>query len=178
MRALVDDGSGRPEATTRGYRLPLSRREEGAPLLSIYGGKITSYRHVAEETVSKLAPRVAAFSGPAWTAREPLPGGDFPRQAQADLVADLQRDYAFLSDRDARRIGRAYGTRARKWLGGARDWEDLGRCFGAGLTEAEVDYLRREEWALTADDVLWRRTKLGLHMSAAEQAALAEYLGS
>ena len=177
VRALVDDGSGRPEAATRGYRLPLSPHGEGAPLLGIYGGKITSYRHVAEEAVNRLAKRIAALRGATWTAREPLPGGDFQREEQGELIASLQRDHAFLSERDAQRIGRAYGTRATRWLGGATGWADLGRSFGAGLSEAEVDYLRRAEWARTAEDVLWRRTKLGLHMSAAEQAQLAEYLG-
>jgi glycerol-3-phosphate dehydrogenase len=177
VRALVDDGSERPEAATRGYRLPLSQEGDGAPLLGIYGGKITSYRHVAEEAVDKLARRVPALAGPAWTAREPLPGGDFPREGQAELIAGLRGEYPFLSERDARRIGRAYGTRANCWLGTAKTWDGLGRSFGAGLSEAEVDYLRREEWARTAEDVLWRRTKLGLHMNAGEQAALAEYLG-
>jgi glycerol-3-phosphate dehydrogenase len=176
VRALVDDGSGRPEAATRGYRLPLSSESEGAPLLGIYGGKITSYRHVAEEAVDKLARRVPALGGAHWTAHEPLPGGDFPHDGQGELIAGLQRDYPFLSGRDARRIGRAYGTFARGWLGAARGWDDLGRHFGAGLSKAEADYLRREEWARTADDVLWRRTKLGLHMSAAGQAALGEYM--
>jgi glycerol-3-phosphate dehydrogenase len=177
VRALVDDGSGRPEAATRGYRLPLSDPGQGAPLLGVYGGKITSYRHVAEEAVSKLARRVPALAGPAWTGREPLPGGDFPRDQQAQLIAGLRGEYPFLSERHARRIGRAYGTRAARWLGSAKGSADLGRAFGAGLSEAEVDYLRREEWARTAEDVLWRRTKLGLHMSSAEQAVLAEYLG-
>ncbi|MGV3554463.1 MAG: glycerol-3-phosphate dehydrogenase [Croceibacterium sp.] len=178
VRALVDDGSGRPEAATRGYRLPLSELAEGAPLLSIYGGKITSYRHVAEEAVDRLARRLAGLAGPKWTASEPLPGGDFPREAQVDLIAGLQRDYSFLTERDARRIGRAYGTRAHRWLGKAKGWGDLGRYFGTGLSEAEVDYLRFEEWARTPEDVLWRRTKLGLHMGAAEQARLADYLSS
>ena len=94
---------------------------------------------------------------------------------QCSLVAAV--DEELVSERDAQRIGRAYGTRADRWLGGATGWADLGRSFGAGLSEAEIDYLRREEWARTAEDVLWRRTKLGLHMSEAGQAALAEYLG-
>ncbi|MXO60136.1 glycerol-3-phosphate dehydrogenase [Altererythrobacter salegens] len=177
VRALVDDGSGRPEAATRGYRLPLSEPGEGAPLLGVYGGKITSHRHLAEEAVDKLAQRLPALASPAWTASEPLPGGDFPHDRQADLVADLQRDYAFLSQRDAQRIGRAYGTLARVWLGAAQVWDDLGRRFGAGLSEAEVEYLKAKEWAQTAEDVLWRRTKLGMHMSDAEQSALAEFMG-
>ncbi|MGX7894542.1 glycerol-3-phosphate dehydrogenase [Tsuneonella sp. HG222] len=173
VRALVDDGSGRPEAATRGYRLPLSDPAEGAPLLSVYGGKITSYRHVAEAAVDKLAGRLPMLKVPAWTAHKPLPGGNFPREGQGELIAALGRDYPFLTPRDARRIGRAYGTRARRWLGEAA----ASRAFGAGLTAAEVDYLRREEWAQTAQDVLWRRTKLGLHLDAAGQAALQDYLG-
>jgi glycerol-3-phosphate dehydrogenase len=177
VRALVDDGSGRPEAATRGYQLPLSEEGEGAPLLGVYGGKITSYRHLAEEAVDALAERVPALSGKAWTAHAPLPGGDFPHDAQGTLIEDLRRDYRFLSEAEAARIGRAYGTRTRRWLGQARRWADLGRNFGAGLSEAEVDYLKREEWARTAEDVLWRRTKLGLHMKPAKRAAVTEFMG-
>jgi glycerol-3-phosphate dehydrogenase len=168
VRALVDEGSGRPEAATRGYRLPMSEPGEGAPLLGVYGGKITSYRHVAKEAVDKLAERLPALSGPAWTAGEALPGGDFPHDAQAELIAALHAEFPAV---DATRIARAYGTRARSWLGA-----DLGRDFGAGLSEAEIDYLQREEWAVTAEDVLWRRTKLGLHMTAAERDAVAEFM--
>lgn len=178
VRALVDEGAGKPEAATRGYRLPLSGPEEGAPLLGIYGGKITSYRHVAEEVVDALAQRLPALSGPHWTAEAPLPGGDFPRRAQATLIAVLREEYPFLSEWDATRIGRAYGTNAALWLGEAKGWDDLGRSFGARLSEAEVDYLRREEWARSAEDILWRRSKLAMHMSEAEQAALAEWMAS
>jgi len=176
VRALVDDGSGKPEEATRGYRLPLSDPEDGAPVLHIYGGKITSYRALAEEAVDALAERLPALAGPAWTAREPLPGGDFPRDGQGRLIAVLRKEYPFLSARDATRIARAYGLDAALWLGEARSWRDLGRAFGAGLTEAEVDYLRREEWARSAEDILWRRTKLGLHMGESEQAALKDWV--
>jgi glycerol-3-phosphate dehydrogenase len=124
-----------------------------------------------------LAGRLDGLSGPAWTAREPLPGGDFPADAQADLIEALRAEYDFLHERDAVRIGRAYGTRAGRWLGGARRWEDLGRQFGAGLSEAEIAYLRAEEWAVTAEDVLWRRSKLGLHMTEPERDAVAAYMG-
>jgi len=177
VRALVDDGSGKPEEATRGYRLPLSEPEDGAPVLHIYGGKITSYRALAEDAVDALGDRLPALAGPAWTADEPLPGGDFPREAQGRLIVVLREEYPFLSDRDATRIARGYGLDAALWLGEATEWADLGRKFGAGLSEAEVDYLRREEWARSADDILWRRTKLGLHMSDAEQAALREWMG-
>ncbi|MGB3167682.1 MAG: glycerol-3-phosphate dehydrogenase [Alteraurantiacibacter sp.] len=177
VRALVDDGSGRPEAATRGYKVVLSDADEGAPLLGIYGGKITSYRHIAEDAVDRLAPRLDALSGLAWTARSPLPGGDFGRGSQHHLVALLTGDYPFLSGRDALRIARAYGTRAVDWLGDARDWSDLGRNFGAGLSEAELVYMRDTEWAAGAEDALWRRSKLGLRLNADQYTAVAAYFG-
>lgn len=178
VRALVDDGSGRPEAATRGYRIPISNPAEGAPLLGVYGGKITSYRHLSEAAVDRLAQRLPALSGGSWTSGAPLPGGDFPAEEQGTMIATLRHEYPFLSEIDATRIGRAYGTRAGDWLGGASDWGDLGQLFGSGLSEAEVDYLRRVEWARSADDVLWRRSKLGLHMGPAARASVAEYLGN
>ncbi|MDE2596421.1 MAG: glycerol-3-phosphate dehydrogenase, partial [Sphingomonadales bacterium] len=141
-----------------------------------YGGKITTYRHLAEEAVDILAARLPALSGPAWTRTRPLPGGDFPVDGGAAMQRDLMRAHPFLSETEAARIQQAYGTRAEVWLGEARRREDLGRDFGAGLSEAEVDYLCQYEWAVTADDVLWRRSKLGLRMNAAEVAVLADYL--
>lgn len=177
VRPLIDDGSGRPEAATRGYRLDLSAAERGAPLLSVYGGKITTYRHLAEEAVDLLAARLPVLDGGGWTTTRPLPGGDFPVDGLDRLIADLTGDYPFLAAADVDRIARAYGTRARRWLGNAQGWQALGRDFGAGLTTAEVDYLRMHEWARSADDVLWRRTKLGLRLDQDQQAALAAYLG-
>ncbi|MCB2065846.1 MAG: glycerol-3-phosphate dehydrogenase [Erythrobacter sp.] len=177
VRALVDGGEGRPEAATRGYRLALSDKGAGAPSLGIYGGKITSYRHVAQHAVDMLAKRLPALAGKCRTMDEPLPGGDFDKTAQHHLIEVLAEEYPFLSPRDALRIGRAYGTRAVDWLGEAKAWTDLGRSFGAGLSEAEVAYLRRVEWAVSAEDILWRRTKLGMHLSAGEQAALAAFVG-
>jgi len=177
VRALVDFGEGRPEAATRGYRLVLSDEEDGAPMLGIYGGKITSYRHVAEEVVDLLAKRMPVLAGDHWTASEALPGGDFPRDAQGLLVKELEAEYPFLARADATRIARAFGLDAIGWLGEATSWKDLGRNFGAGLSEAEVTYLREVEWAQTAEDVLWRRTKLGLHMDEHEQAALKDFMG-
>ena len=178
VRALIDDGSGKPEAASRGYHLPLSEPADGAPLLGVYGGKITSSRAVAEEAVDALAERLPALSGERWTAATPLPGGDFPKEAQDELIAGVARAYPFLSHADATRIARAYGTRVGEWLGEAERWEDLGRVFGAGLSEAEIEYLRRVEWAQTAEDVLWRRSKLGLHMSAVERELLREFMGA
>ena len=103
---------------------------------------------------------------------------DSDKHAQPYLFEVLGEDYPFLSAEDVVRIGRAYGTRAVDWLDDAKSWSDLGRAFGAGLSEAEVTYLQTREWAQTAEDILWRRSKLGLHMSDAEQAALREYLGA
>ena len=176
VRPLVDDGSGKPEAATRGYRLDLSEQGSGAPLLSVYGGKITTYRHLAEEAVDLLTGRLPALSGKAWTKSEPLPGGDFPLDGLDALKGTLAARYPFLDVATVDRIARAYGTRAECWLNGAEGWQALGKSFGAGLTAAEVDFLRDQEWAASAEDILWRRTKLGLRLSAAEQKELADYL--
>ncbi len=173
VRPLIDDGSGKPEAATRGYRLELSDPAEGAPLLSVYGGKITTYRHLAEEAVDRLAERLPVLSGGAWTTSAPLPGGDLAVDALDALIAQLAVDFPALAPADADRIARAYGTRARLWLERPR-----GREFGAGLCQAEVDYLMAQEWALSAEDVLWRRTKLGLRLDAAQVAELEAYMAS
>jgi glycerol-3-phosphate dehydrogenase len=175
VRALVDDGSGRPEAATRGYRLPVSPPEDGAPMLTVLGGKITSYRHVAEAALDKLCP-LLGITGKHWTAKAPLPGGDFPVDGLAGLAARYVAEHPFLGEDEAARIARAYGTDARRWLGTARSRAALGRDFGAGLSEAEVRYMMEEEWAQTAEDILWRRSKLGLHMTQQEQSALAQWL--
>ena len=178
VRALIDDGSGRPEAATRGYRLPISAPEEGALIAGVYGGKITSYRHVAEEGGDELAERLPdMFSRGHWTGDAPLPGGDFGKGGRDLLIAEIAGKYAFLSAQDAERIGGAYGLDAMAWMGAAKSWDDLGRNFGCGFSAAELDWLIAEEWAQTAEDVLWRRTKLGLHMSAEQQAALQDYMG-
>ena len=178
VRPLIDDGSGKPEAATRGYRLDLSGTDEGAVLLSIYGGKITTYRHLAEEAVDLLAARLPALRGKGWTRTAALPGGDFAIDGLDALIAGLAADYPFLGAGDADRIARAYGTRARVWLGEAQGWQALGRSFGGGLSAAEVDYLRSHEWAVSAEDVLWRRSKLGLRLDAAQVAELETYLAS
>ncbi len=176
VRALVDDGSGKPEAATRGYRLDLSRRREGAPLLSVYGGKITSYRHLSEDAVNMLSRRLPSLAGARWTATRALPGGNFPVDGLPALEEELAARYPFLGGDTARRIARAYGTLAPNWLGNTASTGDLGRDFGAGLSEAEVSYLRGEEWAVTADDILWRRTKLGLHLDEKQRQSLDHYL--
>lgn len=178
VRPLVDDGSGKPEAATRGYRFEVDG-EAGEPvLLSVFGGKITTYRHLSQSAVDKLKPFVPALRGPAWTASRPLPGGDFPRDGAPALAAELTARYPFLSAAEAQRLVRAYGTDARAILGGATRREDLGADFGHGLSECEVRHLVTREWARTAEDVLWRRTKLGLRFTAGESARLAEWLAA
>ncbi len=175
VRPLIEDGSGRPEAATRGYRIDLDLTE-GAPLLTIYGGKITSYRHVAEAAVDELVDHVRALSGKRWTAKAPLPGGDFPTNGMAALKAEYKLAYPFLTAATVDRIARAYGTDARTWLGQAEDWDALGGEIAHGLSAAEVQWMVDREWARTTDDILWRRSKLGLHFSDDEVAELAAWL--
>lgn len=176
VRPLIDDGSGKPEAATRGYSFELDGGAGEAPLLSIFGGKITTYRHLASEAMERLAPLCPVLDGHEWTNRAPLPGGDFGLREAPAKAAELARQYPFLPPEQSARLIRLYGTRAWVMLGQASMQADLGTDFGHGLSQAEVDYLVDQEWARTADDILWRRTKLGLHFSAEEQARLARYL--
>jgi len=177
VRPLVDDGSGKPEAATRGYRFEIDGGADGAPaLLSVFGGKITTYRHLAAEAVDELAPFLPALQGSDWTGTAPLPGGDFGMTEAGAKIAELGQRYPFLSPAQAQRLIRLYGTSAFAVLGDATTRADLGEDFGHGLTAAEVDYLMRAEWAREPDDILWRRTKLGLHFTEAETARLAAYL--
>lgn len=177
VRPLIDDGSGKPEAATRGYRFEIDGGTDGtAPLLSVFGGKITTYRHLAAEAVEQLQPFVPALTGGDWTGTTPLPGGDFGRGEAGAKMAELRARYAFLSPAEAERLIRLYGTCAFAILGQAASTADLGEHFGHGLTAAEADYLVTREWAHTADDILWRRTKLGLHFTPEQTARLAAYL--
>jgi glycerol-3-phosphate dehydrogenase len=178
VRPLYDDGAGEAKAATRDYVLALDE-SGGAPLLSIYGGKITTYRRLAEEALQRLSsylPGEKAREG--WTASAPLPGGNLDVSAIPALAGELSRDYPFLTAAHADRLAHAYGTRAMKVLGEAKSLADLGRAFGATLTEREVIYLMTNEWARSADDVVWRRSKLGLQMSAAEVAALGAWMAA
>ncbi|MFN9634030.1 MAG: glycerol-3-phosphate dehydrogenase [Erythrobacteraceae bacterium] len=181
VRPLVDDGSGKPEAATRGYRFELDGGADGtesggAPLVSVFGGKITTYRELAAEAVRQLVPFCPALAGADWTGTAPLPGGDFGRFDAPALTADLAARYPFLAAGEAARLIRLYGTLAAVFLRDAKRADDLGEAFGHGLTAAEVDYLMDAEWARTAEDVLWRRTKLGLRFTPAQAARLASYM--
>ena len=145
-------------------------------MLSVFGGKITTYRHLAENAVAKLTPWLTILNGPSWTATKPLPGGDFAVQDAAVVGDALRTNYPFLDAAAVKRLARTYGTRANDWLGNAQSISDLGEDFGHGLRAAEVVYLVEQEWARTADDILWRRTKLGLRFDAAQTEILTRYL--
>jgi glycerol-3-phosphate dehydrogenase len=174
VRSLYDDGSRKPEEVTRDYHLAFDKSFGNAPLLTVYGGKITTYRRLAEAALKKMAD-VFAPSRP-WTARAPLPGGDFPYNGVETQVAQALRTWPFLQEQHAQRLVRAYGTRIADILGAAEAYADLGMSFGADLTEAEVRYLMTKEFAVDADDVLWRRSKLGLRVTDIERAALQRFM--
>ena len=169
VRPLYDDGAGSAQDATRDYVLTLDGQGDQPPLLNIFGGKLTTYRRLAEDALDKLSGHFPALRrSAAWTAGKTLPGGDFPAQGAEALAAELRRDHPFLDARRARRLVRHYGTEARAILGASRTPADLGRDFGGDLTEAEVAHLMDEEYARAAEDVVWRRTKSGLRMSAAQ----------
>jgi glycerol-3-phosphate dehydrogenase len=171
VRPLYDDGATSATQATRDYVLTVVDRDGTAPLLNIFGGKITTYRKLAEGAMAKLAPYFQEL-GADWTAGVPLPGGDFPVDGVAALTARLRERYPLLDASFAQRLVRAYGTEAVEILGDATSLDDLGQCFGWNLTEREVRWLMTREWARNADDVLWRRSKLGLRLSKAERDAL------
>jgi glycerol-3-phosphate dehydrogenase len=175
VRPLYDDHKRDAAAATRDYALELDAPPAGAPLLSIFGGKITTYRRLAEAALVRLAPFLPSFTmqRAGWTASTALPGGSCEPNA---LAQKLARQHPFLGLTHANRLAATYGERAQLIVAGARATADLGMVFGATLTEAELRYLMRQEFARTAADVLWRRTKLGLAFSSAEAAALDRFM--
>jgi len=177
VRPLYDDGASSATAATRDYVLKVVDENQTAPLLNVFGGKITTYRRLAESALAKLAPYYPEMAKD-WTARVPLPGGDFPVYGVDDLIDQLRGAHACLTARHARRLVRAYGTDAARMLDGVLSLEDLGQCFGHDLYEWEVRWLMDHEWARTAADVLWRRSKLGLRLSADEAAALDAWMAA
>jgi glycerol-3-phosphate dehydrogenase len=172
VRPLRDDGASKAQEATRDYVLEL---EGNPPLLSVFGGKITTHRRLAEAAMARLAPFFPGLRGD-WTVSATLPGGDFPSDGITALCQATQRRYAFLPEPTVYRLVRSYGTLVPSVLGDAARMEDLGTNFGADLTEREITWLRDTEWARTAEDVLWRRSKLGLRFSPDEAAALARRL--
>ncbi|MGN6234149.1 MAG: glycerol-3-phosphate dehydrogenase [Trinickia sp.] len=160
---LEEEGADNPSAVTRDYRLELDGGAGEAPLLSVFGGKITTFRKLAEEAVDRLASVMPIEKG-AWTAGAPLPGGDIPHAKFEPFAAKFANEHPWLPAELARRYARAYGTRARRLLGTAGTLAELGHEFAPGLFEQELRYLRDVEWARCAEDVLWRRSKMGLHL--------------
>jgi glycerol-3-phosphate dehydrogenase len=173
VRPLFDDEAASASKVTRDYKLELLDESAGGALLSVFGGKITTYRKLAEAVLAKLLPHVGG-SPRSWTGSAPLPGGDIPQQDFTHFFTDSKRRWPFLSDAVLLRLTRAYGTRIEKILGNAAALADLGAQYGAGLSDSELAYLRDNEWAMDATDILWRRTKVGLHMTPAERAAFDE----
>ena len=175
MRPLYDDGASSATAATRDYVLKLEDADGQPPLLNIFGGKITTYRRLAEKAVEMLRPHFDDMD-PDWTAGIPLPGGDFPVDGVKTLVSIIRGGFPFIDMEWALRLVRAYGTDAPKMLGDAKSVDDLGTHFGWNLYEREVAWLMEREWARTADDVLYRRSKIGLRVSETEVAALDAWM--
>jgi glycerol-3-phosphate dehydrogenase len=175
VRPLFDDGSVDASAVTRDYVFDLDAPKGQAPVLSIFGGKITTFRKLAEHALDELKPFFPGLK-PSWTQNAKLPGGDMPGADFESFYAGFKARYPFLPQPLARRLARSYGTRAERFLGTSRSLTDLGEDFGGGITAAEVDYLYRCEWARSADDILWRRSKLGLHVPPGTAERVDAYL--
>ncbi len=174
VRPLYDDNAANPSAVTRDYVFDVSGEP---PMLSVFGGKITTYRKLAEHALEKLKPFFPAMKGP-WTAAAPLPGGDMAGADFDRFLAELQGAKPWLPADLAHHYARLYGTRTSKILGDARDLSGLGQHFGGLLYEAEIDYLRKAEWAFTAEDVLERRTKHGLHLTTNQISDVKRYMST
>ena len=175
VRPLYDDGASKAQEATRDYVLKIDQPGQDAPLLNVFGGKLTTYRRLAENALEKIGEAIGAKGGP-WTANSRLPGGNFEATAYAAEVQALLKVYDFLDRGHAERLVRCYGTDARSILSGVACREDMGRHFGGSLYECEVRWLIEREWACNAEDVLWRRTKQGLFLTAGEAAELETYM--
>ncbi|ROL72453.1 glycerol-3-phosphate dehydrogenase [Pseudomonas chlororaphis] len=175
VRPLCNDESDNPSAVTRDYTLALSGNADEAPLLSVFGGKLTTYRKLAESALAQLAPYFK-HAKPSWTAQATLPGGENMSTPQA-LAEALRQKFEWIPSEIAQRWASTYGSRTWRMLEGVESLNDLGEHIGGGLYTREVDYLCSEEWATTAQDILWRRSKLGLFTTPTEQEKLAAYLG-
>jgi glycerol-3-phosphate dehydrogenase len=177
VRPLYDDGARNPSEITRDYVLKLDHESGRLPLLSVFGGKITTYRRLAEHALADLSRFYDHMHHP-WTANEPLPGGDI--ESTGEEVHEVTKSYRELPIDYLTQLVCRYGSRVRSVLGKTCRFSDLGASFGAGanmLCEREIDYLIREEWARHPADILWRRTKTGLHMTVAERAEAESFIG-
>jgi glycerol-3-phosphate dehydrogenase len=176
VRPLYDDATSDASAVTRDYVFDLQAPEAGAPLLSVFGGKLTTYRKLAEHALEKLQPVMGFKQGP-WTESSPLPGGDIDHADIEAFTKAVAEEYSWLPSALARRYIRAYGTRITRLLANAQSLDDLGDHLGDHLYEAEITYLISNEWARTDADILWRRSKLGLHVTEETKARLRAWLG-
>ncbi|MER8572101.1 glycerol-3-phosphate dehydrogenase [Mesorhizobium sp. M1409] len=177
VRPLYDDNADNPSAVTRDYIFELDASNGNAPLLSVFGGKITTFRKLSEHALEKIQPFFPAMKK-AWTANSPLPGGDMPNADFEQFLSDLHSEFLWLSPSLVKHYARSYGTRARQLLAGARSATDLGRRFGPDFYEREAKFLVETEWAGTSADILERRTKHGLHINAAERKAFEDWFGN
>ncbi len=177
VRPLFKDNASKAQEATRDYVLQIEGDAASGALLNVFGGKLTTHRRLAEEAIEKIE-EVLGVRGKPWTRGSKLPGGEFGPKEFEVQVERLNALYPNLADKLLRRLVRQYGTRAATLLGTTQRFEDMGATFGADLTAREVDYLVANEWARTADDVLWRRTKLGLRVGAEDRARLEAYLAS
>jgi glycerol-3-phosphate dehydrogenase len=173
VRPLYDDGSSDPSAVTRDYTLRIDDEAGRAPVLSVFGGKITTYRRLAEHAMEKLQPYFPDCRA-AWTASAALPGSNFGSRGRQAALDELATRYPRIPGALLRALFRRHGMKTAEVLGDAEEPQDLGEDFGANLTEREVAYFVEHEWARTSEDVLWRRTKAGLHMSEAQRARVAQ----
>jgi glycerol-3-phosphate dehydrogenase len=177
VRPLYDDGASKAQEATRDYVLKREGGRGEAALVNIFGGKITTYRKLAESMLEEIE-AVLGKKGQPWTEGATLPGGDFETHGYEAQVQKLQTQYPFLGAEQARRFIRQYGTAAFKMMHGASSEGDMGRSFGSDITEREVRYQMDHEWSRTAEDVLWRRTKRGLRLSKDEAKALDEWMSA
>ena len=175
VRPLFDDHASKAQEATRDYVLTLEGDAETGALVNVFGGKLTTHRRLSEEVLEKIE-KVLGAKGKPWTRGSHLPGGDFPPTEFDSQVERLNELYPNLTDKMLRRLARQYGTRAQTLLGDTKRLAELGEMFGADLTAREVDYLVDNEWARSADDILWRRTKLGLRIGLGDKARLEAYL--
>ena len=175
VRPLFDDGNADTKSITRDYRITSETDGTGAPLISVLGGKITTYRKLAENVLTEVN-QALGVKNEGWTGSSPLPGGSFDFLRFDNEVEQLQQEYPFLSHSHAHRLMRLYGSLSREILGNAMTYGELGRFFGGNLYENEVRYLMEREWAMSVEDILWRRTKEGLNLSDSEARTLSDFL--
>jgi glycerol-3-phosphate dehydrogenase len=173
VRPLQNDEHGDPKKVTRDYSLEVHDENGRLPILSVFGGKVTTYRKLAEHALAKLS-QYFPNMGPAWTAQAPLPGGNFKQFDQ--FMKQLKTAYPWLPPDMLTRLANAYGSRCYDLLQASGSLSDLGEYFGADLYESEVKFLMQTEWAMTLDDIIWRRSKLGLFLSAEKQTHLNNWL--